>query len=426
MYLSRNFLWFVALAVILSSTGCRLMQPPDECSHIDNSIANTTAQVDLANNIGHVRSCYDGIEGLESIGDLSMEGLLDGQSVALELDECCCIAAVNATLADVVDKERKASCCTIGYNGCLDQFLAGTALHLRNKAAGTAGELFLRLVEVHLQKDLVLQTLARLSEFREASQFAADQGLATDQADKELDANEIELKRKLLTIEQNQLQITVNLSALLGIERGSLNIIQPIFDLHPVYENVNVEFEIQTAFSTRPDLDSFSDGCGGVDPECFELLAQLSPAIGIGIVSKIKKAILLNRISDKQKCAAPTRRQQLQKIKSARQDLVRTQVTSAVIDIESGYRKLILENEDLQRLEMRMQALESAAEINPIETFVESVKNWMQQQSVRSQRITTAVDFEIAKIKLITSTGRWNEICGIPGLSSSKCDCCTN
>ena len=299
-------------------------------------------------------------------------------------------------------------------------------MHLRNKAAGTAGELFLRLVEVHLQKDLVLQTLARLSEFREASQFAADQGLATDQADKELDANEIELKRKLLTIEQNQLQITVNLSALLGIERGSLNIIQPIFDLHPVYENVNVEFEIQTAFSTRPDLDSFSDGCGGVDPECFELLAQLSPAIGIGIVSKIKKAILLNRISDKQKCAAPTRRQQLQKIKSARQDLVRTQVTSAVIDIESGYRKLILENEDLQRLEMRMQALESAAEINPIETFVESVKNWMQQQSVRSQRITTAVDFEIAKIKLITSTGRWNEICGIPGLSSSKCDCCTN
>ena len=418
-----NLRWIVLLAILLSSSGCRLLNRPDDCRRVDNSIAEATATPDVSQSVGHVRSCYDGIENLEALGDLSLDGVLIGQSLALELEECCCIAATNSPLADLIDYERKAACCSIGFNVCLDRLLAALALQVRNKAAGTAGELFLRLVEVHLQKDLVLQSMERLDEFREASRFAAEQGLATDQADKELDANEIDLKRKLLEIEKNQLQITVKLNALLGMDSGDLEIIQPIFDLHPVYEYADVENEIQIAFAQRADLNAFENRGCGIDPECFELLAQLSPGIGGGIVGQIKKAILLHRIADQQKCATGTRRKQINEMKSARRELIRAEVTGAIVDIEAGYRELVLENQDLERLLTRMQALEAAAEVKPMETFVESIKNWAEQQLVRSQRISAAVNFEVAKIKLITATGRWNEICGIPMPSDRNCDC---
>lgn len=426
MLFNVNFRWIVLLALILSSTGCRLLHRPDDCCQVENPMADASAPIDLSRSVGHVRSCFDSLEELNSVTELSLQSLLNGQSVALELEQCCCIAAINSPLADVIDHERKASCCSIGFNRCLDRFLAGLASQTRNKAAGSAGELFLRLVEVHLQKDLVRQSLARLNEFQEASRFASGQGLATDQADKELAANEIELKRKLLKIEQNQLQITVKLSALLGIDSGQLEIIQPIFDLHPVYEHADLEQEVLIAFSQRADLNVFQNDCCGIDPECFELLAQLNPGVGCGILGQVKKAILLNRIGAQQRCAAGTRRKQIQEIKSARQELIRAEVSGAIIDIEAGYRKLVLENQDLERLRTRMQALDEAAEINPMGTFVESINNWVEQQSVRSQRISVAVDFEIAKIKLITSTGRWTEICGIPTSTADACGCSNN
>ena len=412
------FRWLAVLAMLLSS-GCMSLNR-ENCACIDTSIADAQAQVDPTRCIGHVRSCYQAIERMDEIGDFSLQAFLNGQPLALELEEACCIAAVNAPIADLIDKERKAACCSIGYNACLDRFLAGQALHRRNKAAATAGQLFLKLVEIHLQTHLIVQSFQRLAELREASRFAAEQGLATDKADKELDANEIDLNRKRLEIEKNQLEITLKLSAILGIERGCLKIIQPIFDLYPVYEPVCLEHEIEEALNRRPDLNAFANDCGTIDPECFNILNQINPSLGIG--SQIKKTLVLNRILNNNDPAAATRRQQIQKLKRVRQDLVRVEVADAVVNIESGYRLLVLENEDLQRLRNRMKALDAAGDFNAQDNYIESVQNWVEQQTAQSKRITAAIDFEIAKIKLLEVTGRWTEICGLPGLDAG-CNC---
>ncbi len=415
--------WLVVITAICLYPGCRFTAHRD-CCKIDTRVADMQPIVDSQSCFGSVNSDFQGITDLKNTPPFSVKEFLNGSSVALELEQCCCIAAINAPLADAIDRERKASCCTNGYNGCLDRFLAGQALQQRNKAAGAAGELFLRLVEIHLQQELIHKSFARLNELREASRFAADQGLATDNAEEELDANRISLGRKLLHAKKSQLEITTKLSALLQIEPGCLKIVEPVFDLFPVYEEVDVQDEIQLAFTTRPDLKSFSKSCCGVDPECFLVLTQLDPRLGVGLASQIKKCLLLQQLKLKNAPAQGIRKQQMQELKSARQELIRVAVTDAAIAMETGYRELVLENADLQRLQQREAALSAASELDPQGTFVQSIQNWVLQQSVRSRRISSAIEYEIAKIELLEATGQWIDICGLRP-SDSSCDCCS-
>ena len=418
-----SILRLLVLMLIVSTSGCRY-RSQIECAQIDTSIADLKPAIDHSQIKGEISYSFEAISDLKSSPEFSLNQFLNGDSVALDLKQCCCIAAINSPLADVIDKERKASCCTIGFNKCLDRFLDGQATQQRNKAAANAGELFLRLVEIHLQKQLVGESIERLEELRDASAYAAKQGFATAEPDKELDANEIDLHQKLLKIEKNRYELTLKLSAILGLQNDCQKIIEPIFELLPVYEKISANDEIRTALNQRADLAGFSSNCGCVDPECFAILSQLDPRLGIGLVAKLKRCVLLQRLLNRTDPAQHIRKQQIQKLRNARQDLVRIQVNEAVIDIESGYRELVLEQEDLKRLQNRMEALEAAAEFDAMNSYVESVQNWVEQQSVKSNRISTAIEFEIAKVKLLEATGQWTSICGLDGMPHSVCSCC--
>jgi hypothetical protein len=412
----------IVLLFLTLFPGCR-HRIWQQCSCIDTSLADRRLQLNCDNTSGEVSSCFEALEEVDWESTLSINPC--DKSLAISLEECCCLAAVRSHLANIIDRERKAACLTIGYNKCLDRFLAGQSLQQRNRAAAAAGELFLRLVEVHLQTQLLDETRAKLAEWKAASQIAAEQGLATVDADKELDAKEIELDRRAIEARRSHLTLVNNLVQLLDLESDCIEAVEPIYELFPVFEGVDLNVEVRTALEKRPDLSSFrGNPCGGLDPECYSILSQLDPRIGIGVVSKLKKLACLQMLCDRPDPANCVRTKQFQELRTARQQLVKLEVFEAVLNVQASYQKLVLEQKDFTRLQERLQAIEAAAEMDAQGEFLESIQIWVERQEVKSKRTTTAIAYEIAKVKLLEATGEWIEICDLSPQELATCRCC--
>ena len=127
----------------------------------------------------------------------------------------------------------------------------------------------------------------------------------------------------------------------------------------------------------------------------------------------IRKCRLLKNICHHNDRSVGTKNEQYQELKSAQQELVRLEVTQAVLDIQSGYKKLTIAGLDIERLDTRLAALEAGSELEPLPFFLKTIEVWAERQQAKSNQISTAIEFEIAKIKLLQATGQWPQICGL-------------
>ena len=405
--------------LVCCASGCHFGRRP--CC-VDTSVADATAVLHESNKTGEIQSSFDAIESGTENQPLQISQFFGQQSAAIDLQECCCAAAVNSPIADAIDKERKAMCCSGIQNQCVNDFLAGQALMQRNKAASIAGELFLRLVEINLQQELLNESNDRIKELRSASDFASQQGFATVEADNKIDKQEIEIRNQLADLESSNIEVIAKLNAVLGNSLCSPKTIHPIFELFPVYEAVDVCQEIETAFSNRADLAAMNkQQCGCMDTECFSILSKLDPRVGIGVAGAVRKCMLLRKICQLRDPAKCVRKEQFMELKSAREEIVRLQVTEAVLSIQTGYKKLSIENDNVQRLDTRLKALELASQLDSLDAFVNSIEVWGERQKAKSSRISKAIEFEIAKIKLLEATGQWTEICGLSRGNACSC-----
>ena len=304
----------------------------------------------------------------------------------------------------------------------MDQFLAGQALQQRNKAASLAGQLFLQLAQTRLQQSLLDEAKEKLAELSEASRFVADRGFATAEADQRLQMEKLKLDKQLVELESAQAELQVKLNGLLGIGLCCPKSITPQFELAPAYEELDVCAEITKALHNRPDLNNVcTDECGCISNDCFQIISQLDPRLGLGVSAAIKRCSLIQSLFQQKNCECEKlRSRQLQELRTARRDLVRTQVAEAVLDIQKSYKRLVLENQELAELRKRSKALEIASELKPLDSFVERIENWAAQMETQSERFEHAFQYEIAKLKLLESTGEWTDICGLTGACSAE------
>ena len=415
----------LAIAILCGVSGCHVRR--SNCCCLDTSVADANVTIRESANTGEIRSSFESIEQAADSQPLEVASFFSQGSTALDLKKCCCAAAINSPIADAIDKERQAMCCCDRYNRCVDEFLAGQALKQRNEAASIAGELFLRLVEIQLQQELLDESNDKLSELRAASKFADEQGFATVDADTEIDKQEIQLRNQHVELEENRTAVTAKLNAVLGISLCSPKTIYPIFELLPVNEPVETCTEIENAFTHRADLQALNQqGCGCMDSECYDILSNLDPRLGIGAKAAVQKCLLLKNLHSAEDCAKGIRNQQFDELKSARRELVRLEVTQAVLAIQSGYKKLSIEDDNVARLETRLEALDYSAELDSLDNYLKTIEVWSEIQMAKSARISKAIDFEIAKIKLVGATGRWPEICEIAGYKCYSSRSCCN
>lgn len=384
-----------------------------DCNRIDLRHATTIATINSSGAPGEIHVGFDHLAQTTTSPTSGLGVLLAGQPVDVGLEQCACVAAMNSPLAALIDKERKAICCKVGYVQCVDQFLAGQALEQRNKAAADAGELFLRLVDVRLQRKFVDKSFAKLAGFEYTIELTRESGWATAEAEDELNARKIELKKKKNEIDSAELKLVAKLSSILGIDRSQPVSFELNFDVDPRAEDIGLEQAIAKALLDRPELAAMPRmDCCGVNSDCFSLLSQLDPRLGIDLGSPKPKFrwLALRQPSDP---SCTTRISQWKNFRAGREEMIRQEVVDAVIDIQRYYQELLLENEDLSRLEERLVSIESSAVLGAQAAYLASVKNWGQQQETRSRRVAAAIQYEIAKVQLLAAQGQWAVRCGL-------------
>lgn len=405
----------IVVVLLLSVTaGCRLHRPQrSSCCGIDICKANrAAAALNTTDCCEGLSVSFDGIPAEHRPMWSSLDELHSGPVLRIGLEDCCCVAALNSPVANLIDKERKAICCEKGCVECIDRFLGGQAQTQRNKSAGNAGELLLRLVEVQLQEQLLQQAFAKLDQLFATVDQADQVGMATDQAAAELESREIELKRKLVELDTARLKLTMKLNLILGIDSCDPRPIEPCFELIPQPEDLDANELVIFALMHRPEVSSMKRlGASECNDECLRLISQLDPRLGIGLASPTR--CLLPRLRNRSEASRCIRKKQIQELKSSREELIRQEVLDALIAVESGYEKLTLHGEELARLDRRRAVIDAAAELDSQQTYIDAIENWVESQQVRSERISTAIEYEIAKVRLREATGQWICECGL-------------
>lgn len=412
----------VLLAILLIPGGCHHRSGHrSNCGHIDLNKASDAAAILAATTCQPgIRVDFDISANSNLTGSSNIDSLTSGEPLSIGLNDCCCVAALNSPIANLIDRERKAVCCELGCVACVDRFLSGQALEQRNKAAGNAGELFLRLVEVNLQRQLLEESIAKKGELEQAEKIADVNGLATEQADAELQSQSIALQKKLVEVNQAEAALSVKLNLILGIDSCCPRAIQPCFDLLPEPVELDIDQLVILGLSDRPELSAMcvtggTGGCSGcaADGDCLALISKIEPRLGSGAASSMRKCLLLQLVGKRSSSSDGIRRQQLDELRAAREELVRQEVIEAVIKIEAGLQRLALENEDLKRLERRNRTIEASTQLDALSAYIDSIENWAEQYQVKAQRISTAIEVEIAKVRLHEATGQWIAQCGL-------------
>ena len=106
------------------------------------------------------------------------------------------------------------------------------------------------------------------------------------------------------------------------------------------------------------------------------------------------------------------RQSQAEKIVNLRKREARMSAAKAMLDMQTAFEKLAIAHADIDRLGEQAKLIEAAHEVESRDSYLKSNENWAELQRVRSERIEAAVEFEIAKIKLLRAQGLVAQSCG--------------
>ena len=402
--LSRTFpRWIAMLLLCAVAVGCRARPTTThDCSGIVTTQAINPLSVLES---GHSQGVTTNFEGLDSNSNQDPMSFF-GESLTVDLKDALCLASRNSKLANLIEKERKAVCCEAGCIKCVEQFLKSQAQEQRIKSAADAAELLIRLSGTQLQSEILNQSLAKVADLQETVDAAHENGLATADAQSELDKQLIELERKQIEIDSGVFEINAKLNLLLGLDSCYPRRIAPEYQFVAQAIELNTQQLIIQALSNRPELNSLSgiNACSG-EKECLAILSSIDRRIGLAIPKPVRRLLLRERREEQEKCGCQIRQQQIDELKILREEMIRQDVLSQTKEVHRQQQLLKLENEYLLRLQSEAELIESAAVLDAQDSFVDSIKNFAQQQIVKSQRATALVEFEVAKLRLDEATG---------------------
>ena len=407
------------LMLCMVVSGCCGRRPHD-CRGIQTLPSIDPLSV-LSAESGGVSASFD---ALENDADDSLLSFFSAEPLGLSLNEAFCLASRNSSLGNLIDRERKALCCESGCIDCIDRFLAGQAREQRNKSAADAGELLVRLAGIQLQSQIIEQSMQKISDLQQTVDAADENGLATADAQSELDNQSIEVMKSQSRLRTGMFEINTKLNLLLGLDSCCPRLILPSHHFDMEHGADDPRQLIIDALTNRPELNSLSGfgACSG-DERCLAILSNLDQRLGISATPPVRRLLLCARKGHSQTdCCCHIRQQQLDELRSLREELIRQQVLQHVKDLHLHYENLKLENLNLQRLESEAKSIDSSAELNASEAFIDSISNFAGQQLAKSRRIDSMVEFEVARIRLDKATGAMTVAC--QGSFETDCSSC--
>ncbi len=419
---SSVVLWLVVFVTTLQG-GCSLRRSGQRnCCPPYVSQKSSFSVSEKPTNSGVVAD-FNSLGDFGSLQDAAVDSEASAPTAKMDLQEALCSAARNSELAEVVEAQRQALLCRSedGEESSLIVWLQGEALEQRNKSAGAAGQLFLGLVEVELQRKLLTESQEHLAEFAETLRVAADEGFATAVGANQLSAALLELQFKESALFSQQQLLRCQFNALVDNDSASLANVRPVYELKPTNLNLNLSAEIELAATNRPGICALETvRANGVNPaELLELVGQSDSCWGTQSTGQsIKQRFLWHqlkkRLLDRSESGPATQssRDQLTRILESKQKQARTEAQLAFIKIQSSAERVALADEKIASLNDLASQLLAQQELDAGEAYLEINKNWTALQTVRSQQITAAIEHDTAIIALLQSQGKLVQECG--------------
>ena len=433
----------LALAIIIIC-GCasRRQCPPLACPQYVSARINVA--VSPKSDEG-VSSDFGAIPKYESVKRSLFDQTTSGEIVSIDLQEVICLAARNSELADLIESERHVLRCksdrissSLGTtSGCNDSncddpncnqpnraadlVLQGEALEQRNIAAGAAAELFLRMVEVDLQRGLLEETKQHLLGLEETIAAADEEGFATADGKNELAEGQLKVKQSEAKLNSAEQKLLYNLNQLINIDANNSIRFRAVHTLRPQELPVDVAQQAAMAESNRPGIRAVELALteGVCNRSINQLVRLLDSRLGLGSPPvSIRKTLLRRQLRElierdtKPDPDSETRKGQLQQIVDARRNAARAEAHDALLGIQSSLEELSLVQENIERLDAKEKQLTAKQEIDAEASFLESNLNWIERQEAKSKRVSVAIEHEISMLKLFQAQGELVRECG--------------
>ena len=416
---ARNCFVVLLLVLLVWQTGCRCRRvcSPSYCANVVNDIKSYPT----SNAVPGVTEDFSQIGGFGDAQVLRQPG--NSAIRVLSLEDALCVAAQNARTARLLESQlarlnqiQNARC-----PGALTLAIQTQIANERSQSASLAGQAFLGLVEVELQRNLLVEAQQKLIELNQTIKEADEKGFATAEAKEVVERQTIKIAEREAELNFNAQKLESQLKALLDLPAS--DDIELSYHLNPVAVSFDLEAEKASANSQRIELIALRQTLAQWN-ECSaesakSLLSAADPRMGVELAKvvfdsrwPILSLLRKRRLPEFDQCENQSLRQQTEKLLQDSEDAVGLSVEEAILETQYAYEAMVLANQEIARLENQIERIRAKKDIDATAAYLDLQKNWYDTLVARSNRISQAVKFESGQIRLAHATGELLRICG--------------
>ncbi len=415
---------FILTVTLLGSViGCSMMQPRDLLIS-DESEYLPSAEHGVQLDAQQIPSYGDAQRELEGIK-------LTAATTTLTAAESACRAAAQSQMAAVLEKEAANVRRELnrhkrrGPSELLPGILMDRAAEERNHAAEQALVAYYQLAEIHLQNAVLAEGYAELDRVRQAVTGLLTAGFVGDMDLSELDRRRADLNRQSADLVVNEAKVTVQVKTLIGEDPFSLGAIETSCSIEPRPVGYELPEAMEIARSNDFELKSIDrllrHGTAGDLDVARSLLQVASPLLGqapaaLGFFAKIGAVL---RHSDNDETEMRTRKQQLRKLREARQQQLDLEVANLVVSVQRRFAETAITNDILTSWDDRVGALASQRELRKSD-YQDLVHARGERLKARSAVLHSLILLEIEHAKLRGRMGLLGQECGYGSTSGGK------
>lgn len=405
------------LILLLVQFGCRVRCPSTSCRPIGQRPVQAATVWPASNAVPGVTQDFGLVPNFADSQNL-VQSAPCGTPLVFSLEDAFCSAAQNSAAAKLLGSQLnrlKTSSTPVECPGSLDLALRSQMAEEQNRSASLAGQIFLGLVEVELQRELLVEAHERLISVNRTVREAESEGVATSDAKDLIAKQTIAIARRESELNVNGQKLNAQLKALLNLE--SCQEIEVSYELRPKAFFADVESEKSKAISFRAELIALRqtiDNWNQCSAEAASsILRAADPRLGAKLNKAVTRRLLLrfrNRNLD-DPCDDEALRRQSEQLLDDRTRAIHLTIEEAIYDAQFAFEKLALAVEEIERLEGQVEKIEAKRELDATESYIELQKNWYDTLLARSERISKAIEFEAGLIRLAEATGELGQMC---------------
>lgn len=345
----------------------------------------------------------------------------DEPYLALSARQCQCMAAANATLANLGSTDmqlagfaRARHKAAARIAAVKSDFLALRALDERNRAAGQALEMYYQLFEAEAAKDAVDRSLARLDDVIDSAESLRAKGLKVEVDLDELRTQKIELLDKRAEAQLALARLNSGLRSLLGVPTERPRRFWPTENLTVSPERLDIDAAVAQGLSTRADLALLRMLTSTLSDETLPVVQSALQQAGLpgqGGGGRLWAPLARLLGGARQSLELATRSQQLAQLASDGEQAAAEEIRSAAQTVETRLLQVALAKEKHDSQQRRLETLTKKRDLGTA-TPVDVVMQRVAVIEAEHELVRRVVAWEIAVVKLKQAQGLLVVECG--------------